>query len=1454
MDSEVIFAFLIGLIMLTLMGHGLWLLFSFVFRYLFIPDQPDLPAVDVIKKEDDRLIAQRYIRRLYYEGKIPDPEFQKLLKYTTEEYSTEKPDEPPLKTAPESADPVRRSQLLSNLASEKPEVREESSSSETAETLDDSDFLDESDFLEESSIQKIPVAAAPGPSKATIISDFDEIPVEKHPFGSLLNAFMEDKNIRWGELISGLLIVGSAIGLVISLWSTLKSQIPYFPGLLFLLATAAIHGAGIYTFKRWKLESTSRGLLLITVLLVPLNFLAAIRLSDHRPITDPLFLLAISIGFAAFGWMVHSASRILLSFGRWQLLSIIMISSAGQIIISRMGMEHPSFLQTNLLALLPTGCFILAIASVLWQTFHWKNISDTQSRELITLSGLSVFAVLAPCWLLTWSSSNRLETFAYLTPLISIIEILLMGTGLVLHHRKGSDHSPHWSLTGSSIAICSALMILVNFAIAWPRVEIMIVLGIVNCISLTLLASMGRFALCHIPALLSGAVAGLLGFHVLTNTISLQDTSQLILVESLLLGRSAVVLIAFSIFTSITAVFLKRANKNEAAGYYFYTAVCFSIISSLIAIYSGFITQTDHNWATLSLLINTIICLVVNWKIRKQAISAIASALCFLTLQHVLGVNTTTRSWLARLELLPDDTFIWGSLIHATLGILFLVSLQYWSQSRKRFGQSWSIVPLKSNPFSVPIVNGSLLTSSLLVPYALFGSITPQLHATYLFWIMLIWISSALIKKSDIWFMLSQLAGTTGSLYAATAIGESYSLWESPSWSNPRYWLFHIMAVAVWNVLGSLIHSKKYSQNRLGALSRTSRLNIQPVLLACSILSTGIVLFLSIVPAITADFDLAFKLNQIQYLLTLPLILFYIYFMCLVLFATYRAKTYDHWTHSVLLLAVLLVGITLCLPIFNISLRTISFHPSTAQQVFSYWSWSCLALLAIACLPYLNSRYQKITSQGIHFIVYLVPYLCAGYYIEQHQTADALRWGLGIYALLLMILILKSDALIKHLNSKQIRLRYLPRLLEEKPTWRNLSIMGASLPLIVLTVYQLLGYCVNIDESLAKAAISDFITPLISFCSPILMLMVAAVFYAIHFRASGWMLIGSHFLAMSVLAGTIITISEPLHLYQLNDYIRISIYTGLAFAIYGLFWLFIEKKTNLNDHNKQILSPGSWPFIRVHFANMLILVVLPFLLPFLMNLTNPAYNWKPLFPEIPRITLFTIIVAFICVQRFSKRYSSSLRTNGFTFLSLALIGLGTVLFWQHSRLTLWHTNLIMEMGLILVAAAHTIRFVMTVRKLDSHQDLKSNMNRHFLWCQLLAAVLFAFALRGGWSDSLRPFSSMLITTSLTAMFVTLGIYLRKEIFLAYGSVTTALLGTVFLVTAHWFDSEFQLDSQHGMDLIKWLITTAATMSGCWLFIDLYQKKRHDLHSETNKKPALQQIVSRFLTCIVLFYS
>ncbi len=132
----------------------------------------------------------------------------------------------------------------------------------------------------------------------------------RRSFGEMMAAFMEERNILWGELVGGLLIVGCSIALVISLRQTLE-EIPYFPFLIVGALTSALIGAGRYTLSHWKLEATSRGLLLIGMLLVPLSFmvLAGLTARGERGALEVAIEL---VAVAFFGWLVYGASRILI--------------------------------------------------------------------------------------------------------------------------------------------------------------------------------------------------------------------------------------------------------------------------------------------------------------------------------------------------------------------------------------------------------------------------------------------------------------------------------------------------------------------------------------------------------------------------------------------------------------------------------------------------------------------------------------------------------------------------------------------------------------------------------------------------------------------------------------------------------------------------------------------------------------------------------------------------------------------------------------------------------------------------------------------------------------------------------------------------------------------------------------------------------------------------------------
>src|SRR5262249_56096124 len=89
-----------------------------------------------------------------------------------------------------------------------------------------------------------------------------EIPRQpRRSFTEMLGTFMEERSVRWGELVGGLLIIGCSIALVVSLWSEIAAR-PFLKFSVFIDVTTTLFHLTFFTAHRWKLPTTSRGVLL----------------------------------------------------------------------------------------------------------------------------------------------------------------------------------------------------------------------------------------------------------------------------------------------------------------------------------------------------------------------------------------------------------------------------------------------------------------------------------------------------------------------------------------------------------------------------------------------------------------------------------------------------------------------------------------------------------------------------------------------------------------------------------------------------------------------------------------------------------------------------------------------------------------------------------------------------------------------------------------------------------------------------------------------------------------------------------------------------------------------------------------------------------------------------------------------------------------------------------------
>ena len=255
----------------------------------------------------------------------------------------------------------------------------------------------------------------------------------RKPFAEVLAAFMEQSNIRWGEIIGGLLIIGCSTALVISLWAQI-SRVPVMKFLIFTTVTAALFGVGFYTEHHWKLPTTSRGILTIATLLVPLNFLA---------------IAAVSAGWRhgsalVIGSRTHRAGSLSLSglfcrpgnHARWPhlLAAGALGSSVGQLLIRHFAAPDNSAGLVDRPRRVPGPCYVIATGWMLKIALaDGRNRRERGHAIFITLGALT-FAAVLPFGLLLYKVGFGRMRLMHLAPLVTLGGAPLLATGLLLWH------------------------------------------------------------------------------------------------------------------------------------------------------------------------------------------------------------------------------------------------------------------------------------------------------------------------------------------------------------------------------------------------------------------------------------------------------------------------------------------------------------------------------------------------------------------------------------------------------------------------------------------------------------------------------------------------------------------------------------------------------------------------------------------------------------------------------------------------------------------------------------------------------------------------------------------------------------------------------------------------------------------------------------------------------------
>lgn len=427
------------------------------------------------------------------------------------------------------------------------------------------------------------VAPVPAPAAA---------PPPRRTLREMLAAFMEERNILWGELTGGLLIVGCSVALVISLWRTLQ-EIPYFPFFIISGLTVLLFGAGFYTLRRWNLESTSRGLLAIGTLLVPLNFLVLAGLARAHAGGAAEVVTQI-VALVVFALLVRGAGQVLLQpalaplpAASW-LAGAVLGPSACELVMARLlDATPPPTGWFVTLACLVAVCQNLAVGGVLRGLTRLDTLETRQAHAWFAFLGMATFAAsMALGFFLHWSDDIRMATQRLSLPMAMACVPVLAGGALVQRVRSTTETETPTSSLPAAASIGNALMLLAigvlvtTVVMAWPRPEMLIIVCSLGVAATTGVALVYRQPLACAPLPACLVIAYLTALHLHAGNLAVPEAELGFRILHLMLtpdsGSALVVLV---VLMNVIAEWLARSERPGLA-------VCHVAFSGIILLFS----------------------------------------------------------------------------------------------------------------------------------------------------------------------------------------------------------------------------------------------------------------------------------------------------------------------------------------------------------------------------------------------------------------------------------------------------------------------------------------------------------------------------------------------------------------------------------------------------------------------------------------------------------------------------------------------------------------------------------------------------------------------------------------------------------------------------------------------------------------------------------------------------
>ena len=376
-------------------------------------------------------------------------------------------------------------------------------------------------------------------------------------WGKWLSAFMEDKNIQWGELSAGLLILCCSTALVISFWEHIASR-SWLKFIIFTGINAATLGLGLNACHRWKLPTTSRGILMIGLLLLPLNFLAFAIFTLGVP-WDWWTIVGELLSLCLLGSLAWFAARVVTPQAAVITTATTVGFAVANLILRRIIDADSS---TPLLLTFAGTLVGFYIVVMLMGKHSLCGSEQCETNALLRLLGLGSFGFLISFGLLVGCSGNAIQTLHHFSPLLWLVS----APALIYAMAIGSKATARSQLLLASV-ILGAIAIGnagLAVALAWPMPLLLIASLIGLCPLIGLVARELPSPKHGYAWYLIGGCLATLGWHVARGHVTLLNEEWGLMLKAIASADTGFVLVAWSgVCLAISRLLSKYENATS---------------------------------------------------------------------------------------------------------------------------------------------------------------------------------------------------------------------------------------------------------------------------------------------------------------------------------------------------------------------------------------------------------------------------------------------------------------------------------------------------------------------------------------------------------------------------------------------------------------------------------------------------------------------------------------------------------------------------------------------------------------------------------------------------------------------------------------------------------------------------------------------------------------------------